>query len=105
MAPKKYCAGSVKDGATGWIRPCRRTVARRHTFCHGHRKQSISTSNPHVATEHTPAVTPPHTPPATPLHTLPATPLHTLPATPLHTLPETPLASGKTSLREIDTSI
>src|SRR5437764_11074890 len=96
MAPKKYCAGTVKDHATGQVRPCRRTVARKHTFCHDHRKQSISTSNPHVAME--------HTPPATPLRTPPGTPLHTLPTTSLRTLPATPLASANTSLRKVDTS-
>src|SRR5438045_857852 len=93
MVPKK-CAGTVTDRATKAVRPCRRPVGRKHTFCYDHREKPISTSNSHVATEHTTR---------TPLHTPPATPLH-IPATSLHTLPATPLASVNASRQTIDTS-
>src|SRR4051812_48564912 len=64
MAPKKYCTRTVKDRATGQVRQCRKPVAGDQTLCHNHREQSISTSNPGIATDYTPPQTPPATPPA-----------------------------------------
>jgi hypothetical protein len=88
LKPTKYCAGTVKDRVTKKFRQCRRGVAQNEIFCSDHGKPLTSTSNPHIATEHTP----------------PASPLHTLPAMSLYALPATSLASANTSLRKIDTS-